>query len=113
MIAAAFYPKDVIVRLSDFKTNEYANLIGGRAYEPAEENPMIGFRGASRYYDPRYRDGFALECRAMKKVRDEMGLDNVKLMIPFCRTVEEGAPRRRRDGAATGCAAASTGSRST
>ena len=64
MIAAAFYPKDVIVRLSDFKTNEYANLIGGRAYEPTEENPMIGFRGASRYYDPRYRDGFALECRA-------------------------------------------------
>jgi len=89
MIAAAFYPKDVIVRLSDFKTNEYANLIGGRRYEPAEENPMLGFRGASRYYDPRYRDGFALECRAMKKVRDEMGLSNLKLMIPFCRTVEE------------------------
>ena len=90
MIAAAFYPKDVIVRLSDFKTNEYANLIGGKAYEPLEENPMIGFRGASRYYDPRYQAGFALECRAMKKVRDEMGLTNVKLMIPFCRTVEEG-----------------------
>jgi pyruvate,water dikinase len=90
MIGAAFYPKDVIVRLSDFKTNEYANLIGGKAYEPVEENPMIGFRGASRYYDPRYQAGFALECRAMKKVRDEMGLDNVKLMIPFCRTVEEG-----------------------
>lgn len=90
MIAAAFYPKDVIVRLSDFKTNEYANLIGGRAYEPVEENPMIGFRGASRYYDPRYQAGFALECRAMKKVRDEMGLTNVKLMVPFCRTVEEG-----------------------
>ena len=90
MIAAAFYPKDVIVRLSDFKTNEYANLIGGRGYEPKEENPMIGFRGASRYYDPRYRDAFALECRAMKKVREEMGLTNVKLMIPFCRTVEEG-----------------------
>jgi len=90
MIAAAFYPKDVIVRLSDFKTNEYANLIGGRPYEPTEENPMLGFRGASRYYNPRYRDGFALECRAMKKVRDEMGLTNVKLMIPFCRTVEEG-----------------------
>ncbi len=89
MIAAAFYPKDVIVRMSDFKTNEYANLIGGVAYEPKEENPMLGFRGASRYYDPRYRDGFALECRAMKKVRDEMGLTNVKLMIPFCRTVEE------------------------
>ncbi|RPH80231.1 MAG: phosphoenolpyruvate synthase, partial [Nitrospiraceae bacterium] len=90
MIAAAFYPKDVIVRLSDFKTNEYANLIGGKAYEPTEENPMLGFRGASRYYDPRYRAGFALECHAMKKVREEMGLTNVKLMIPFCRTVEEG-----------------------
>jgi pyruvate,water dikinase len=90
MIAAAFYPRDVIVRLSDFKTNEYANLIGGKAYEPVEENPMIGFRGASRYYNPRYQAGFALECRAMKKVRDEMGLANVKLMIPFCRTVEEG-----------------------
>lgn len=90
MIAAAFYPNDVIVRLSDFKTNEYANLIGGRDYEPHEENPMIGFRGASRYYSEQYRDGFALECRAMKKVRDEMGLTNVKLMIPFCRTVEEG-----------------------
>lgn len=89
MIAAAFYPKDVIVRLSDFKTNEYANLIGGRPYEPVEENPMLGFRGASRYYNPRYRDGFALECRAMKTVRDEMGLTNVKLMIPFCRTIEE------------------------
>jgi pyruvate,water dikinase len=89
MIAAAFYPKDVVVRLSDFKTNEYANLIGGRRYEPVEENPMLGFRGASRYYDPRYRAGFALECRAMKKVRDEMGLTNVKLMIPFCRTVGE------------------------
>jgi pyruvate,water dikinase len=90
MIAAAFYPKDVIVRMSDFKSNEYANLVGGSAYEPVEENPMIGFRGASRYYDPRYQAGFALECRAMKKVRDEMGLTNVKLMIPFCRTVEEG-----------------------
>jgi pyruvate,water dikinase len=90
MIGAAFYPKDVIVRMSDFKTNEYANLIGGKPYEPVEENPMIGFRGASRYYDPRYRAGFALECQAMKKVRDEMGLTNVKLMIPFCRTIEEG-----------------------
>lgn len=90
MIAAAFYPRDVIVRMSDFKTNEYANLIGGAAYEPDEENPMLGFRGASRYYNPRYKDGFGLECRAMKKVRDEMGLTNVKLMIPFCRTVEEG-----------------------
>jgi pyruvate,water dikinase len=90
MIAAAFYPKDVILRLSDFKTNEYANLIGGRAYEPAEENPMIGFRGASRYYNPRYQAGFALECRAVKKVREDMGLTNLKVMIPFCRTVEEG-----------------------
>jgi pyruvate,water dikinase len=90
MIAAAFYPKDVILRLSDFKTNEYANLVGGRAYEPTEENPMLGFRGASRYYHPRYQAAFALECRAMKKVRDEMGLKNLKLMIPFCRTVEEG-----------------------
>jgi len=90
MIAAAFYPKDVILRLSDFKTNEYANLIGGKPYEPAEENPMIGFRGASRYYNPRYQAGFALECRAVRKVRDEMGLTNLKLMIPFCRTVEEG-----------------------
>ena len=89
-IAAAFYPKDVIVRLSDFKTNEYAGLLGGEGFEPQEENPMIGFRGASRYYDPRYREGFLLECRAMKKVREEMGLTNVKLMIPFCRTVEEG-----------------------
>jgi pyruvate,water dikinase len=90
MIAAAFYPKDVIVRMSDFKSNEYARLLGGSCYEPAEENPMIGFRGASRYYDPRFREAFGLECRAMKKVREEMGLRNVKLMIPFCRTVQEG-----------------------
>jgi pyruvate,water dikinase len=90
MIAAAFYPKDVILRLSDFKTNEYANLVGGSAYEPQEDNPMIGFRGASRYYDDRYRRAFALECRAVRKVRDEMGLKNLKVMIPFCRTVEEG-----------------------
>jgi pyruvate, water dikinase len=90
MIAAAFYPKDVIVRLSDFKSNEYANLIGGRRYEPAEENPMLGFRGASRYYDARYQAGFALECRALRYVREDMGLTNVKVMIPFCRTVEEG-----------------------
>jgi pyruvate,water dikinase len=89
-IAAAFYPKDVIVRLSDFKTNEYAGLLGGEPFEPREENPMIGFRGASRYYDPRYREGFLLECQAMRKVREEMGLTNVKLMIPFCRTVAEG-----------------------
>jgi pyruvate, water dikinase len=89
-IAAAFYPKDVIVRMSDFKTNEYANLLGGKQFEPEEENPMIGFRGASRYYNERYQEGFRLECEAMKTVRNEMGLDNVKLMIPFCRTVEEG-----------------------
>ena len=89
-VAAAFYPKDVIVRMSDFKSNEYANLIGGKYFEPHEENPMIGLRGASRYYSDFYRKGFALECEAMKKVRDKMGMTNVKLMIPFCRTVEEG-----------------------
>ena len=89
-IAAAFYPKDVIVRMSDFKTNEYANLIGGKDFEPKEENPMLGCRGASRYYNEIYREGFRLECEAIKKVRDEMGFDNVKVMIPFCRTVEEG-----------------------
>jgi pyruvate,water dikinase len=89
-IAAAFYPKPVIVRLSDFKSNEYANLLGGKQFEPMEENPMIGWRGASRYYDERYREGFALECQAMKKVRDEMGLTNVILMVPFCRTPNEG-----------------------
>lgn len=90
LVAAAFYPKDVIVRMSDFKTNEYAQLIGGKGFEPEEENPMLGFRGASRYYHPLYREGFGLECEAMRIVRDDFGLDNVKLMIPFCRTVEEG-----------------------
>jgi pyruvate,water dikinase len=89
-IAAAFYPKPVIVRMSDFKSNEYANLLGGREFEPHEENPMIGWRGASRYYDEKYREGFALECKAMRRVRDEMGLTNVILMIPFCRTPAEG-----------------------
>lgn len=89
MIAAAFHPNPVIVRMSDFKSNEYANLIGGKQFEPDEENPMLGFRGASRYCDDRYRPGFALECRAMKVVREQMGLTNVKLMIPFCRTIEE------------------------
>jgi pyruvate,water dikinase len=89
MLGAAFYPKDVIVRLSDFKTNEYARLAGGAGFEPDEENPMIGFRGASRYYDERFREGFALECRALKRVRDEMGFTNVKIMVPFCRTVDE------------------------
>jgi pyruvate,water dikinase len=88
-IGAAFYPNDVIVRMSDFKSNEYYNLVGGSFFEPVEENPMIGFRGASRYYDDRYRDGFAMECDAMKRVRDIMGLTNVKLMIPFCRTLTE------------------------
>ncbi len=90
VIAAAFHPHDVIVRMSDFKSNEYANLIGGHQFEPEEENPMLGFRGASRYYSPRYRDGFALECKAIRRVREEMGFTNVKVMIPFCRTVEEG-----------------------
>ncbi len=89
-IAAGFYPKDVIVRLSDFKSNEYANLLGGWLYEPEESNPMIGWRGASRYYDPKFEPAFALECKALKKVRDDMGLTNVKIMVPFCRTPEEG-----------------------
>ena len=89
-IGAAFYPKPVIVRFSDFKTNEYRSLVGGELYEPEEENPMIGFRGASRYYDKKFKDAFVLECKAIKKVREEFGLDNVVVMIPFCRTVEEG-----------------------
>ena len=89
-IAAAFYPKPVVVRMSDFKTNEYATLLGGRWFEPEEENPMLGFRGAARYSHPSYAEGFAMECAAMKRVRDDMGLSNVKLMIPFCRRVEEG-----------------------
>ena len=89
-IAAAFYPKPVIVRMSDFKSNEYAMLIGGKEFEPVEENPMIGFRGASRYYDERYRAGFRLECLALLRAREDMGLTNIKPMIPFCRTVEEG-----------------------
>jgi pyruvate, water dikinase len=89
-VAAAFFPRPVIVRFSDFKTNEYAGLVGGRDFEPAEENPMIGFRGASRYYDPRYKEGFALECEAIRRVRDVFGLSNVKVMIPFCRTLDEG-----------------------
>ncbi len=88
-LCAAFYPKPVILRFSDFKTNEYANLIGGKLYEPKEDNPMIGWRGASRYYDPKYKAAFGLECEAVKKVRDVMGLKNLKVMIPFCRTVDE------------------------
>lgn len=89
-IGAGFYPKDVIVRLSDFKSNEYANLVGGHFYEPVESNPMIGWRGASRYYDPKYKRAFELECKALLKVRNEMGLNNIKLMVPFCRTPDEG-----------------------
>ena len=88
-IAAAFYPKPVIVRTSDFKTNEYARLLGGKEFEPEEENPMLGFRGASRYYDPRYAEGFALECAALLRARKEMGLTNIRIMIPFVRTVAE------------------------
>ena len=89
-IAAAFHPKPVIVRMSDFKTNEYAQLVGGRQFEPSEENPMLGFRGAARYYDERYADGFALECEALLRARRDLGLANIKVMIPFCRTVDEG-----------------------
>jgi pyruvate,water dikinase len=88
-IAAAFWPKPVVVRMSDFKTNEYASLLGGAAFEPVEENPMLGFRGAARYAHPLYEEGFALECRAMRRVREDMGLKNVILMIPFVRRVEE------------------------
>ncbi|KAL2192464.1 hypothetical protein P885DRAFT_47582 [Corynascus similis CBS 632.67] len=89
VLCATVYPKPVIIRMSDFKTNEYADLIGGAEFEPDEENPMLGFRGASRYYSPRYREGFALECRAIKKLREEMGFTNAVIMIPFCRTVAE------------------------
>jgi pyruvate,water dikinase len=89
-IGAGFYPKDVIVRLSDFKSNEYANLVGGTLYEPIESNPMIGWRGASRYYDEKYKKAFELECKALLKARNDMGLTNIKLMVPFCRTPEEG-----------------------
>jgi pyruvate, water dikinase len=89
-VAAAFYPKEVIVCMSDFKTNEYAQILGGKMFEPEEENPMLGFRGASRYYDERYREGFGLECAAIRYLRNEMGFDNIKVMIPFCRTPQEG-----------------------
>jgi len=89
-IAAAFYPKSVLVRLSDFKSNEYAAMLGGRHFEPVEENPMLGFRGAARYVDPEFSGAFALECRALYRAREEMGFSNIKLMVPFCRTVEEG-----------------------
>jgi len=88
-IAAAFYPRPVIIRLSDFKTNEYASLVGGAAFEPVEANPMLGFRGAARYAHPAYADGFALECEALRRVRDDMGLTNLRVMVPFCRRVEE------------------------
>ncbi|MFM8771850.1 MAG: putative PEP-binding protein [Candidatus Kapaibacterium sp.] len=90
IVAAAFFPRPVILRMSDFKTNEYARLLGGSAFEPDEENPMLGFRGASRYYHPRYREGFALECEAVRIARDEKGLTNIIVMIPFCRTIDEG-----------------------
>ena len=89
-IAGAFWPRPVILRFSDFKTNEYRNLLGGEAFEPSEENPMLGWRGASRYYHPEYKEGFVLEIEAVKKVREEMGLTNLKVMIPFCRTPSEG-----------------------
>jgi pyruvate,water dikinase len=89
-IAAAVYPRPCVVRMSDFKSNEYATLLGGKFFEPQEDNPMIGFRGAARYTHPAYAEGFALECKAMKRVRDEMGMTNVILMIPFCRRVQEG-----------------------
>jgi pyruvate,water dikinase len=89
-IAAAFHPRTVIVRFSDFKTDEYAGLLGGRGFEPLEANPMIGWRGASRYYHPGYREGFALECEAIRRVREQMGFANVAVMIPFCRTLGEG-----------------------
>lgn len=88
-LAAAVYPRPVIIRTSDFKTNEYAGLVGGAEFEPREDNPMIGFRGASRYYSPRYREGFALECQAIKRLRKDMGFKNVVVMIPFCRSVGE------------------------
>ncbi len=90
MLAAAFYPNEVLLRFSDFKSNEYASLIGGKEYEPDEENPMIGWRGASRYTDPNFSQAFSLECEAVKIVRNEMGLRNLQVMIPFCRTPEEG-----------------------
>ena len=89
-LAAAFYPRPVLLRFSDFKTNEYARLVGGAGFEPVEENPMLGWRGASRYYHPAYRDGFLLECAAVRRVRETFGLDNLALMVPFCRTPEEG-----------------------
>ncbi len=110
MLAAAFAPHPVIVRMSDFKSNEYANLVGGELYEPHEENPMIGYRGASRYLSPDFADCFAMECEALSYVRDQMGLTNVKVMIPFVRTLDRGrgrhpaarrarpAPRRERPG---------------
>ncbi|KAK4642992.1 hypothetical protein QC761_0063210 [Podospora bellae-mahoneyi] len=88
-LCATFFPRPTIIRLSDFKTNEYAGLIGGAEFEPLEESPMLGFRGASRYYSPRYRDGFALECRAIKQLREVMGFTNAVVMVPFCRTVDE------------------------
>ena len=107
-IAAAFWPKKVIVRLSDFKSNEYSNLVGGQRYEPHEENPMLGFRGASRYIAPEFHDCFALECSAMKRVRDDMGLTNVELMIPFVRTLTEARGGHRAAEGRRGSSAART-----
>lgn len=108
----AFYPKDVMLRLTNLKTNEYAGLVGGRPYEPVEENPMIGFRGDSRYYDRRYQAGFALECQAVKKVRSEMGLKNLKVMVPSAAPSRRVAACRTR-WPSTACAAAPTGWRCT
>ena len=111
-IAAAFAPEPVIVRLSDFKSNEYANLIGGRQYEPVEENPMLGFRGAARYVDEGFRPCFELECRALKRVREQMGLTNVWVMVPFVRTLREARTGRRACWRPTASSAARTASRS-
>ncbi len=107
-LGAAFYPKRVIVRLSDFKSNEYANLVGGERYEPHEENPMLGFRGAGRYVAESFRDCFALECEAVKRVRNDMGLTNVEIMIPFVRTVDQ-RKRSSKSWRARGLNAARTG----
>ena len=111
-IAAALYPKPVIVRMSDFKTNEYANLIGGAEFEPKEENPMLGFRGASRYYSPRYRDGFALECRAIERLRNKLGFNNVDRDDPVLPLGQGGRPGAGGDGGERRCSAARTGSKS-
>ncbi len=112
-IAATFYPRDVIVRLSDFKTNEYASLLGGVLYEPSEFNPMIGWRGASRYYDKKFKEAFALECKALRQVRERKGLTNVKVMVPFCRTPGRGQEGHQDRWPSTASSRASPGSRCT